>query len=434
MTSPSTTPVHFGPGARPQEAVGEHWAELIGIGLFALMSIQTWGSVTVLGQFSLLLLLIMVRPWAAFDLVTRWSFLFAVPLMACLSAIWSTAPQISSRYGVQLLITALIGALAARAVSPRAFVRVLFFSALVVCVGSVLDGKTGSSATGMVLVGLTGSKNQIAYVAQFVITSAVAILADRQQPQPVRIAAVLSLPLSLWLLVQSNASTGLVTTALGVSVFFGTWALMVTRPIYRAAMIGGMLAAMVPIAVALPALNEAASEFTFNVLKKDATLTGRTYLWARADELISDRPVLGHGYRAVWLGSGADSIGLLRWAKVPDPRGFHFHDSYREMAVDLGVTGAALFAAGLLLIGAGLAFKAITGPSIPTAYFLSLFAMLAMRSKGDLIIGPFSPFYAVQFSLAVYALRGAGTRLAAALEPKPAGPPRVRGAPPSRPA
>lgn len=401
--APMQRPEAYAP--RPT-VIGEHWLELIGILIVALMSVQIWGSIAVLGQLALFMLLIFVRPWAMFDLVTRWSFLFGLPILACMSAGWSWAPEISLRYGVQLLLTALMGALVGRVVGPRAFVRVLFVAMLLVCVGSILSGRKGESATGMVLIGLTGSKNQISYLAQILALSSLGVLADLRQPKVMRMLALASLPMSTWLLIQANAATGLVTTVAGVCVFFAVLTLRAAQPLIRGAVIAAMLVGTIPLAVATPSLVALAQDFTFNVLKKDATLTGRTILWARADDLIRDRPVLGHGFRAAWLSKRVESIGLSRWANQPDARGFHFHDTYREMAVDLGYVGAFIFASGLVLVGLALGWKATTNPTVTTAFLLSLFTVLALRSKGDLVVGPFSIFYAVQGAIAVHALSG----------------------------
>ena len=82
----------------------------------------------------------------------------------------------------------------------------------------------------------------------------------------------------------------------------------------------------------------AASDVFLAVLGKDATLTGRTKIWAAVMRRIQERPWLGYGYAAVW--SDTDTWAPLAWiTRQAGFRAFHAHNSWLEQWLGLGVVG-----------------------------------------------------------------------------------------------
>lgn len=76
------------------------------------------------------------------------------------------------------------------------------------------------------------------------------------------------------------------------------------------------------------------------LLGRDATLTGRTMLWAWAIEFWSQRPILGWGYSGIF-GDGATApgsiIGQYSYYQAP-----HFHSAYLQALAELGLLGFVL--------------------------------------------------------------------------------------------
>ena len=78
-----------------------------------------------------------------------------------------------------------------------------------------------------------------------------------------------------------------------------------------------------------------------NALGRDATLTGRTHLWAPVMVAISRRPLLGYGYDVFWQGLKGESLQAAISAGWLAPSS---HNGYLELALGLGIPALVLFA------------------------------------------------------------------------------------------
>jgi exopolysaccharide production protein ExoQ len=75
-------------------------------------------------------------------------------------------------------------------------------------------------------------------------------------------------------------------------------------------------------------------------LGKDATLTGRVPLWAIVDTYIRERPWFGYGYQAFWSVENPVShqiADIIQWTPP------HAHNGYRDVLLNFGAFGLALF-------------------------------------------------------------------------------------------
>jgi O-antigen ligase len=76
--------------------------------------------------------------------------------------------------------------------------------------------------------------------------------------------------------------------------------------------------------------------FLFNLLGKDATLTGRTEIWDAVAGSIAKHPLLGYGYQAFWLGFKGESYRIIltvTWALGQAQNGF------LDVMLELGIGG-----------------------------------------------------------------------------------------------
>ncbi|MGA7521123.1 MAG: O-antigen ligase [Acidobacteriaceae bacterium] len=82
----------------------------------------------------------------------------------------------------------------------------------------------------------------------------------------------------------------------------------------------------------------------FALLGRDPTLSGRTDLWAFAADAVRQRPWLGYGYSAFWVGPGGDAIRAAVGWDAP-----HSHNGLLDLSLDIGLLGVVLFLICLLL-------------------------------------------------------------------------------------
>jgi exopolysaccharide production protein ExoQ len=243
------------------------------------------------------------------------------------------------------------------------------------------------------------------FSAHLLIAVALAVMVDRDQPSLARVAAIAAVPTgALLLLLSSSAgatvSVGITFLAFGGLVLFGR---LPKRG--RLAVLLLLLIALVLGGIFLDDIEAAIGTFRETVLKKDATLTGRTYLWDYAEQLNQERPWLGGGYYAFWRHGNLAAEGLWRWGGIASRTGFNFHNAFVEMRVDLGWVGFVVLSAlcvGIVLVGC---YRQFTRPTVPMAFFLAFLAVsLARASTETGLIAPFSAVTMFFLATAVYAV------------------------------
>lgn len=360
------------------------------------------GPYLVLAQFGIVGLLLLMQPKVFLEIAVRWWPVLLPPLVAVLSALWSTSPDLSARYGVLYLFTGLVGVLMARLVSPRRLLIICMLAMGAFLVLCVLDGTQGPSARGYVLVGLTGSKNQIGYVGYLLLLSALSVLLLRNVPRPLLWIAVLSLPLSLYILVQSRAATAVILAAMGAGIVLLLAFFQRFHPGGRLAALIGVLLVLAPLAALSPEIADGLDYFMIHTLDKDPTLTGRTELWAFADDLISRRPLLGYGYRVIWMDDSLETETLQHLTGQSGGQ-FNFHSTFRTVAVDTGLIGLTVFVGWLVAVGAALFRRAVLEPTVPMTFFTAIFLVMVVRAFTDVVVGTFSIHALILFAAATYA-------------------------------
>ncbi len=374
--------------ASPYQALA--WMAVSGGSIGIILS-STGGPLAALGAAAFLglwALVILARGPRAWGLVTRHPGLLALPLLALASVIWSAYPGASARAAVQLLLTAGLGVLAARLLSPRGFVSALvvslaFGALLCLAFGRYLpDPFTGTSP----FVGIFAAKNSMAFFMALLVIFGAAAALDRGQPLPIRMVGAGALALALPLLVLARSAGALVTTVLALGALLGGLLLGRMRPSERAVLAAALGIIALPFLLLMAALTvggtvgEVARDFITGVLGKDLTLTGRTELWAHAAAQIERQPWLGLGYQGFWQQGNPWAEGLWRAFHIQSRTGFHFHNTFIDTAVTLGLVGAAMIA-WLLLMGVWRSLRRVlVEPSFATAALLASATCLLARA------------------------------------------------------
>ncbi|MEO9969077.1 MAG: O-antigen ligase [Hyphomonadaceae bacterium] len=81
-------------------------------------------------------------------------------------------------------------------------------------------------------------------------------------------------------------------------------------------------------------------ELVLQILGRDATLTGRTDIWAALAHVIAERPWLGHGYGAFWAPGSAEAEFVREQVQWAAPTA---HNGWLETWLSVGLIGLAIF-------------------------------------------------------------------------------------------
>ena len=350
------------------------------------------------GAGALIILRLEVLP----TLAKGWPLL-VLAAVAPLSATWSDEPSVSLRYGVQLAVTVIAIMIAVATTGPARYLRGLFIASGIILILCLLSGRQGQSQGGMVLIGVLGSKNAMGQLCMLVICSSLTVFISADQPSILRKSAIGAGFLGVIVLLKTFATGAAISTILFVGVFS---ILAVASRLTASAKFLFLLfiiVAIAPLSFIYDDIVRFYEWFLVDILNKDIGLTGRDYLWRHADALIASKPVLGHGYRSIWLGHGAETIGLLRWAGLDSGLGFNFHNTFRESLVDFGFVGTSI-----IFIALGVGFirfllRSISQPTNPALWFLAAMGVVTIaRSYAETLFGPFGDVSLIVFGVSMF--------------------------------
>ena len=318
-------------------------------------------------------LLLAASPGASLMALLRQPFLILLMLIIAASVFWSIAPDQTLRRVFAAYCSALGGVvLAARfkwAELAEVFAAAFAILAVIAFITPIVLPSVGvmQEIFPGAWRGVWPEKNALGgnMAIGFAIMGAAAALNPRRWMIWCGFAA-----LALLLTLLSTSKTSLVALVLGLGglVFV---AILRRGPITRIAMVWlGVVAVGLGAGVAL-----FAADAVFDLLGKDATLTGRTKIWAAAMNQIELRPWLGYGFGVVWDDLGPWSPHAAMAAEA----GFtaqHAHNAWIEQWLGMGLLGLAAFSL----------FYAQT-------LFLALLALF--RAKGAYLAVPFLIVYSL---------------------------------------
>jgi len=311
--------------------------------------------------------LVATRPGAALRGLFGQPFLIVLLAVTAASIAWSVSPDETPRRVIAIVLTTLCGvALGSRWRWP-ALAEVLASAFAVLSITSLVLGAVVPSIGRMSELfpgawrGAWIEKNIFGEMMTFgfLISAAAGLLNIRRAALWWPFAA-----LDLALLLASTSKTSLVALLLGMAAM--GFVLLARR--------GGAVAVLACYVAVVGVIGLAAGvilapDVFFALLGKDATLTGRTKIWAAVIRLISQRPWIGYGYQAVW--TDTSGWGPLAW--IVKDAGFkpeHAHNSWLEQWLGMGVFGLAAWALYYL-----------------TTLFRAIWAVFT--SKGALLAFPF---------------------------------------------
>ncbi len=331
-----------------------------------------------------------VLRWEKLPLLARdcWPVLL-IPLFALASSLWSQVPGTTAYYATLYMATVMAGMLIGRGMVRGAFLRGYFLAFALFTIMSILSFRWAvwGGAGGTAFVGLTQSKNSAGDIAGVGLIATLCFLFWAMSRRKLLwvVSALLTIPLYLFVLWFSHATGALIATAV-VSACVLAWIASRSLPRQARAVIFTLAVFLLLVLITtqswwLPPLFEAVLENS----GKDAGLTGRADLWRFADDLIARQPWLGLGYNAFWLQGNLDAEYLWRMMDISSRMGFNFHNTFREILVQLGIVGLALY--GLVaFFGAGrlVALTALR-PSHEQIFATAILTFYAMKMPFEVV-------------------------------------------------
>ena len=287
------------------------------------------------------LILVGLAGWRMLDAAWRTPVLLALTCMDIISIIWSIDPSGTLRRFVALAATVLCGYALASRFSWRRLSEVLAIAfslmALITIVlgvafphlGKMQELFVGAWRGPWIEKNSLGSTMAIGFIATMA-----AALENRSRRW---LWGAMALVMVL-LVLLSTSKTSLVGVMLGIGGVSLIW-LMQRGPIFALSVTWMVLTGLILITGVI--LID--SHIVFALLGKDATLTGRTFIWEGITRTVKERPWTGYGYGVVWTTEGPRTP-LAKIVHYAGFRPYHAHSSWLEQWLGLGYVGLGLWA------------------------------------------------------------------------------------------
>ncbi|KRB86224.1 O-antigen polymerase [Sphingomonas sp. Root710] len=319
-----------------------------------------------------------------------------LPAFALASWLWSVDSYATRYYGLQFLITALIGCIIGAGLDRKAATRGVFLAFAIYGIAAIIFGRSvtwGGGAMGnSAFAGLAQAKNTAGDCAAVGLILSITILIDSIEERK-RLFIMLALggvAVQLQALIAARSAGAIMAVGIALPLLM-LWNF--SRLFSRPARVVTAIVAIISIATAVltqkiwlqPLINQLST-----AMGKDSTLTGRVYLWDRAAALIHERPLLGLGYNAFWRRGNLDAEGLWRHAGITSRSGFNFHSTPTELMVHFGMIGMILFAATFAILAVLLLLRTMIRPNAIMVGWCALLTYEIVRMPFESIgTGPF---------------------------------------------
>lgn len=326
-----------------------HGVAAVTLSVFVFAYSTRFGPISILAFYACWMPLVLIDYRRALGNCFLNGWIVALAVLACLSTFWSLAPSVSARGSVQYATHVFCALLAARVIGVRTLTfGMLTGCALVLAFSFAFGGYHYDPLDGTYsFVGAFASKNQLGFFASLgVYFAIVAALMLRTSLLP-RLAALPIGAVSAYALAQSQSATSILSLGLTLGLLAAVRVLLAFAPRMRRIVLAfGFLIAFGGVTVAL---NAGLLDAVLGAFGKDSTLTGRTYLWSEGLAAMGNWPLIGAGYQAYWVQGFSEAERLWAEFYIASRTGFHFHNTYIEILVELGLAGCLFFI--VLLVG-----------------------------------------------------------------------------------
>jgi len=336
------------------------------------------------------------------------NFFLLFPAYAMLSAIWSEAQVDTLKHASEFMLTVVAALLMVQARNRRSLMFALFAAFAVYSLAPLMSGSAVDADGTTALASLSANNHAEAGVAATgaIITLAWFFLGFKTRRYFQSLLALPVLAVEIYSVVLARSAEATIAMAAGLIVFFLLAMLSRAGRRLRLVVVGFGGAGALALAVIFMIFTGPIIDFVSIWSGKEITLTGHDYLWARARDLIVEKPILGRGFAGFWQHGNLDAEGLWQFAHITSRTGFNFHNTGYDILVSLGWVGLILFALTLVVGLVKMAAVYVNGPSLLTAFWLALAASIVARLPVETMgIYEFSAATILLFAIFGYAVK-----------------------------
>jgi exopolysaccharide production protein ExoQ len=280
--------------------------------------------------------------------------LFPLPILATFSVFWTPYPADALRTAILLLLTPTLLVVLAARLRTIEFLRVVMFAAWLGTLYSVPF--FGTFADG----GPYAQKNSLAFHMMIVILVSLGTFLNEEEPLPLRLIALVFVPVAFLFQYIAGSATSLVFAVVGsallimVKVVWGSVSQVRHMRSTTLALFAALALIVAIIVLSIP--NNTMVQDFLALVGKDSSLTGRTAIWEAAERVSAEHPWFGVGIEGFWN----PMTGIAQTLNENDSKAFgtklSFHSSFWELRVHFGFVGLAFFIlavtwAGLRTVG-----------------------------------------------------------------------------------
>ena len=223
-------------------------------------------------------------------------------------------------------------------------------------IGRVYDRWNGK----VIVTGVTSNKNELGVLALIcgllLIWSLLLVRRGRLVPANPKVASFVIasvLVMTIWTLITANSATSIACFALGTTVL-----MLAPSAAGRLKWLGVFSLLILAAALAVDISSAGLLDTFTSALGRDATLTGRTDLWADLLTLAGN-PLIGVGFGSFWLGDRLSELWSKYWWQPTEA-----HNGYLEVYLELGLLGCALLGCVIVSLARRCATTLMSDPDI----------------------------------------------------------------------
>jgi exopolysaccharide production protein ExoQ len=345
------------------------WAWLCSaVALAFVQAVPTTPALIFLGITFIYGLLFPARPYRAL----LWNFVpWMIVAFGALSVIWSDVPMHSARSAAQIGLTTLVAITFAQNVPAYSYITVIMYAFLAPVLASLY------------IPGMFGSKNSLALAIALILLSSCWVMLDRQQTKIARIVALLALLGTPMMLFAADSQGALLSGGFALLCSFLPFLLRSLRSNTRIFLFWLAVFGVIILLGSALWLLDGVFDIALTSIGKDSTLTGRTVLWSQAIDLIADHPFGGLGLQAFWIEGNRGAERLWAFFFIDTRAGFHFHNLWLEIGVELGLLGIAIAFLTTLLVVVNVFQWMLNDPRPESCFFAGFVALVVFRTFGE---------------------------------------------------